>query len=108
MGGMPMPAGIEPEKWDVFHNLVVNDELSRYVRKSLSILESIAFISRFTDLCIRVGFSGILWGMNGGNGIGCPPILNFGNEQQKLEYLPKIARGEIRFCLGITEPDGLC
>lgn len=32
--------------------------------------------------------------------------MNFGTEQQKLEYLPRVARGEIRFCLGVTEPDG--
>lgn len=44
--------------------------------------------------------------MNGGNNIGCPPIMNFGNETQKKLYLPRVARGEIRFCLGITEPDG--
>jgi len=43
--------------------------------------------------------------MGGGNLIGCPPILNFGNEAQRLEYLPKVSRGEITFCLGITEPD---
>lgn len=32
--------------------------------------------------------------------------MNFGNEKQKQEYLPKVARGDIRFCLGVTEPDG--
>lgn len=31
--------------------------------------------------------------------------MNFGSEKQKQFYLPKVARGEIRFCLGITEPD---
>jgi alkylation response protein AidB-like acyl-CoA dehydrogenase len=54
----------------------------------------------------RVAYSGTLWGLNGGNNIGCPPIMNFGNEKQKEKYLNKIARGDIRFCLGITEPDG--
>lgn len=32
--------------------------------------------------------------------------MNFGTEKQKQEYLPRVARGDIRFCLGITEPDG--
>lgn len=32
--------------------------------------------------------------------------MNFGNEEQRLKYLPAVARGELRFCLGITEPDG--
>lgn len=31
MGGLSLPAGIEPEEWDVFHNLVVVDELNRLV-----------------------------------------------------------------------------
>ncbi|MGI4816051.1 MAG: acyl-CoA dehydrogenase family protein [Janthinobacterium lividum] len=45
-------------------------------------------------------------GLGGGSSIGCPPILNYGNEEQKKRFLPKVATGEIRFCLGITEPDG--
>ncbi len=48
----------------------------------------------FTDIYATVGA-----GMAG------PVILNHGNEKQKKEYLPKIARGEIEFALGYTEPD---
>ncbi len=33
-----------------------------------------------------------------------PVILEFGTEEQKLEHLPKIARGEIRWCQGYSEP----
>ena len=33
-----------------------------------------------------------------------PALLEFGNEEQKLEYLPKIVRGEIRWCQGYSEP----
>lgn len=33
-----------------------------------------------------------------------PAILEFGTEEQKLEHLPKIARGEIRWCQGYSEP----
>ena len=33
-----------------------------------------------------------------------PALLKFGNEAQKLEHLPKIARGEIRWCQGYSEP----
>lgn len=33
-----------------------------------------------------------------------PALLKYGNEDQKLEYLPKIARGEIRWCQGYSEP----
>lgn len=34
-----------------------------------------------------------------------PALLKFGNEAQKLEHLPKIARGEIRWCQGYSEPN---
>ena len=34
-----------------------------------------------------------------------PALLQFGTEAQKLEHLPKIARGEIRWCQGYSEPN---
>ena len=33
-----------------------------------------------------------------------PALLKFGTEEQKLHYLPPIARGEIRWCQGYSEP----
>jgi acyl-CoA dehydrogenase len=33
-----------------------------------------------------------------------PALLKYGNEKQKQEHLPKIARGEIRWCQGYSEP----
>lgn len=33
-----------------------------------------------------------------------PALLHFGTEEQKLEYLPPISRGEIRWCQGYSEP----
>jgi acyl-CoA dehydrogenase len=33
-----------------------------------------------------------------------PALLKFGSEAQKLHYLPPIARGEIRWCQGYSEP----
>jgi alkylation response protein AidB-like acyl-CoA dehydrogenase len=33
-----------------------------------------------------------------------PVLLEYGNEEQKKEYLPRIARGEIRWCQGYSEP----
>ncbi len=34
-----------------------------------------------------------------------PALLKYGTEEQKLDYLPKIARGEIRWCQGYSEPN---
>lgn len=40
-----------------------------------------------------------------GTGMAGPVILSQGTEKQKNEYLPRIAKGEIEFCLGYTEPE---
>jgi len=34
------------------------------------------------------------------------PIYAYGSEEQKREFLPKLARGEMVGCFGLTEPDG--
>ncbi len=34
-----------------------------------------------------------------------PALLKYGSHEQKLEHLPKIARGEIRWCQGYSEPN---
>ena len=33
-----------------------------------------------------------------------PTIMDFGTDEQKAEFLPKILKGEIHFCIGYTEP----
>lgn len=33
------------------------------------------------------------------------PIWKYGNEAQRMKYLPKLATGEIMGCFGLTEPD---
>src|SRR5215208_5163906 len=33
-----------------------------------------------------------------------PTIMNFGTDEQKQEFLPRILKGEIFFCIGYTEP----
>jgi acyl-CoA dehydrogenase len=33
------------------------------------------------------------------------PISRYGSEEQKEKYLPGIARGEVEFCMALTEPD---
>jgi alkylation response protein AidB-like acyl-CoA dehydrogenase len=34
-----------------------------------------------------------------------PTIMEHGNDAQKAEYLPRILKGEIHFCIGYTEPN---
>ncbi|GAB3937878.1 acyl-CoA dehydrogenase family protein [Larkinella terrae] len=44
--------------------------------------------------CVSVQSSLVMW-----------PIYNFGSEEQKQKYLPKLASGELLGCFGLTEPD---
>lgn len=81
-GGMKLPANIPFDEWDTWCSVIVGDEFS------------------------RLGWCGVTWGLTGGNGIGCPPIARFGTDEQRRRWLPGVARGEVRFCLGITEPEG--
>ncbi|KAJ5280535.1 hypothetical protein N7478_005907 [Penicillium angulare] len=79
--GQRLPGNVKPLEWNGFHDLVVIDELA------------------------RCGYLGIIWALGCGNSIGGPPVINFGNEEQKNRFLPDMLTGKIRFCLGVTEPD---
>lgn len=80
--GQKLPAGINAQEWDGFHDLVLIDEIA------------------------RCGYLGVIWALGCGNSIGGPPVINFGNKEQKDRFLPDMLSGKIRFCLGVTEPDG--
>ncbi len=45
------------------------------------------------------------WFSTVGAGMAGPVILSRGSEAQKQDYLPRIARGQIEFALGYTEPN---
>jgi alkylation response protein AidB-like acyl-CoA dehydrogenase len=81
-GGITLPANIPFNEWDTWCSVIVSDEFN------------------------RLGYVGVIWGLSGGNSIGCPPVSRFGTKNQRQKWLPKVAKGELRFCLGITEPDG--
>src|SRR5207248_5583851 len=74
-------ASVSPEKWDLFHEMIVTDELA------------------------RTGSGGFVWSQIGGYGIGAPPLLKFGNPEVKKRVMPELLSGEKRICLAITEPD---
>lgn len=82
LANLKLPAGISSEDWDSFHDLIVIDEIA------------------------RCGYLGVIWALTCGNSIGCPPVVNFGNQAQKKMFLPDVFSGKKRFCLAVTEPDG--
>jgi alkylation response protein AidB-like acyl-CoA dehydrogenase len=79
---IPLPAGIKDSEWDVFHKLVFNDEMNRIVP------------------------AGVMAGLSGGSAIGVPPIMNFGTQKQKDEWVRPVYEGKASFVLGSTEPSG--
>ncbi|OKO99496.1 Glutaryl-CoA dehydrogenase [Penicillium subrubescens] len=81
LNGQRLPGDVNPQEWNGFHDLVVIDELA------------------------RCGYLGIIWALGCGNSIGGPPVINFGNAEQKQRFLPDMLSGKVRFCLGVTEPD---
>jgi len=75
-----------PEEWsgfagDVFHDIVVSEELT------------------------RSGSGGVAAGLMS-HGIALPPILAMGTQEQKERFIPPVLRGERIAALGITEPGG--
>lgn len=74
-------ASVPPEKWDLFHEMLLTDELS------------------------RAASGGFVWNVIGGFGIGCPPLVKFGKKALVDRILPGILNGDKRICLAITEPD---
>jgi glutaryl-CoA dehydrogenase len=51
------------------------------------------------------GDSGVRSFVSVQSGLCMYPIYAFGSEEQKQKYLPKMAKGEIIGCFGLTEPD---
>ncbi|KAG8861644.1 hypothetical protein FRB91_003767 [Serendipita sp. 411] len=78
--GLQLMDGIvQPEEFDYFHELVINQEVS------------------------RIGARGYGDGLMAGMVIGLPPVLNFGSEKLKKRVVPDIFAGKKFICLAISE-----
>jgi alkylation response protein AidB-like acyl-CoA dehydrogenase len=74
-------AAVAPEKWDLFHEILVTDEIS------------------------RAASGGLVWNLIGGFGIGMPPVMKYAKKALRDRIAPGILQGDKRICLAITEPD---
>src|SRR3954469_4620834 len=79
--GLSMPEAYGGQGGDYFCNLVLAEELS------------------------HSGSGGLAMGVAVHTDMATPPILAFGTEEQKQQYLVPCIKGEKISCLGITEPD---
>jgi alkylation response protein AidB-like acyl-CoA dehydrogenase len=70
-----------------------------YGGKGLSTMEGVVLAEEFADARapMRADFFG--------DTLVGPTILQWGSEEQKREFLPKILRGEMRWCQGFSEPN---
>jgi alkylation response protein AidB-like acyl-CoA dehydrogenase len=76
----PPPCGISVKDWDVFHELIVGDELA------------------------RVASTGVTSALTLGPSIALPPIFNFGSKAMKDKVISKVLGGKEYIALAITEP----
>ncbi|MDQ7907489.1 acyl-CoA dehydrogenase family protein [Phytohabitans sp. ZYX-F-186] len=77
--------GIDPEYGGEGGDVVTQSILARELTRNLG------------------GLSGV-WGVS--SFAGGKTLSTYGTAEQKAEYLPRLARGEIRFSIAITEPSG--
>src|SRR4051812_2591150 len=70
-----------------------------YGGKGLSIMENVVLHEEFARA------SAPMRGDFFGDTLVGPTILQWGSEEQKKEFLPKILRGQISWCQGFSEPD---
>ncbi len=57
------------------------------------------------ELCANGCGAGGVWYLVLAEIFGGLPISRYGNEEQKEKYLPGIAKGELEFCMALTEPN---
>jgi len=65
----------------------------------------------YIDFCLAleelaVGSVAVAFGAAISQGFGATPIRGLGTEEQKREHLPRIAAGQERWCMALTEPAG--
>ncbi|KAH9813434.1 acyl-CoA dehydrogenase/oxidase [Melampsora americana] len=74
-------ADIKPEEWNGFHDLIVQDEMT------------------------RCGASGSIAGLFAGISYAAPLIWKYASTELKERILPSLLDGSKRICIAITEPD---
>jgi len=66
-------------------------------------LDNVSYALAIEEISRGCASTGVIMSVN--NSLYCDPVLKFGNEQQKREYLVPFARGEKLGCFGLTEPE---
>ncbi|PAU89621.1 acyl-CoA dehydrogenase [Pseudomonas sp. WN033] len=67
-----------------------------------SYVDYVAYALAVEEISAGCSATGALMSVH--NSVGCAPVLNFGTDQQKAEWLARLARGEVIGCFCLTEP----
>ncbi|MBC2657537.1 acyl-CoA dehydrogenase family protein [Pseudomonas sp. MSSRFD41] len=67
-----------------------------------SYLDYVAYALAVEEIAAGDGATGALMSIH--NSVGCGPILNYGSEEQKQAWLPRLASGQAIGCFCLTEP----
>jgi len=90
--------------WGPIKELAAADLLGLYIPEDLGgfgggTLEFCLAVEEISRICGGVGVT------FAASALGCVPILLFGSEEQKIKYIPPIAKGETLAAFGLTEPE---
>ena len=66
-------------------------------------MDNICYVLALEEISKYCASTGVIMSVN--NSLACDPILRYGTEEQKKEYLTPMAKGERLGCLGLTEPN---
>nr|WP_288358936.1 acyl-CoA dehydrogenase family protein [uncultured Pseudomonas sp.] len=67
-----------------------------------SYLDYVAYALAVEEVSAADGATGTLMSVH--NSVGCGPLLNYGSDEQKGEWLARLASGEVIGCFCLTEP----
>ena len=66
-------------------------------------LDNVCYALAIEEISRGCGSTGVIMSVN--NSLYCDPVLKFGTDEQKAEFLTPFARGEKLGCFGLTEPN---
>ncbi len=66
-------------------------------------MDPVSYVIAMEEISAGCASTGVIMSVN--NSLVCDPILKFGTEEQKQEFLTPLASGEQLGCFGLSEPD---
>ena len=66
-------------------------------------MDALSYVIAIEEISAGCASTGVIMSVN--NSLVCDPILKFGTEEQKQEFLVPLASGEVLGCFGLSEPD---